>query len=78
MTLNQIITTLFSITVFEVIKVFLLILLGMYIIFAIIVIRQVGLMTKAVQVNFSWFIKLIAWAHLLLSIIVLLVTWSIL
>lgn len=53
-------------------KVFALIGLAIYIIFALVVIRQVGLMTKTIEVSFGKFIKLISWAHLIFAVFVFL------
>lgn len=51
-------------------KVFVLIALGIYIVFALVVVRQVKLMTSTVEVGLDFFIKLIAWAHLIFAIFV--------
>jgi hypothetical protein len=53
-------------------KIFALIGLAIYIIFALVVVRQVGLMTDTIEVGFEFVIKLVAWAHLLFAIFVFL------
>lgn len=78
MNFNQILFNLFSVTIWDIFKVSFLILLGLYIIFAIVITRQVALMAQAIKVELDWLVKLIAWVHLLLSIIILLVTWTVL
>ena len=49
-------------------KIFVLIALGLYIIFAAVVVKQVGLMIKTIEVGFEATIKLIAWGHLLFAL----------
>jgi len=78
MTLDQLLVTLFSLTIWDVVKTLALVLLGLYLFFAFVVIRQVGLMTRALQVEFEWLIKIVAWAHFLFAVAVLFIAWSIL
>ena len=59
-------------------KIFALIGLGIYIVFALVVVRQVGLMTATVEAGFGLLIKLIAWAHLIFAIFVFLTAMIIL
>lgn len=61
-----------------VIKIFSLILLGLYLIFALVVVRQVQLMTDTLQVGFEASIKLISWIHLIFAAVVFLVALVIL
>ena len=51
-------------------KIFTLIFVGIYIVFALVIIKQVGLMTKTVEVGLGGLIKLIAWAHLIFAVVV--------
>lgn len=44
--------------------------LGMYLIFALVVIRQINLMTKTVQVGFEKFLKLIGVLHITFALFV--------
>lgn len=68
-----------SLFTFETIgKIFALIGLGIYIVFALVVLRQVGLMISTVEVGLEGFIKLIAWAHLLFAVFVFLTAMIIL
>jgi hypothetical protein len=50
------------------VKIMVLIGLGIYIGFAVIVIRQVSLMTKTLNTPFELLLKLIAWLHLIVAI----------
>ncbi len=74
---NQVINFFINITAFDIIRLFILIILAAYIFFAFIIIRQVALMTKTLQIPINPFITLFGWFHLLLAIIVFLVTWTI-
>ena len=51
-------------------KILSLILLGMYFIFALVVLKQVKLMTATLQLGFEGFVKFIALAHLIFAVIV--------
>lgn len=42
--------------------------LGLYIVFAVVIVRQVKIMTDTLSVGFEWEIKLIAWGHLFFAI----------
>lgn len=53
-------------------KIFALIGLAIYIVFALVVVRQVTLMTDTIEVGLELFIKLIAWAHLIFAVFVFL------
>jgi len=59
-------------------KVFALVALGIYIVFALVVVKQVGLMTKTIEVGLEVLIKLIAWAHLAFAVFVFLTAFVIL
>ncbi len=52
-------------------KVGLILFLMMYVVFAVIVVRQVKLMTKTLKVGFELPIELIAYLHLVFSLLVL-------
>lgn len=51
-----------------VVKLFFLFAIAIYIVFAFVIVRQVGLMTKTLEIGFEIPIKLIAWGHLLFAI----------
>ncbi|MDP1710030.1 MAG: hypothetical protein Q8L28_00205 [bacterium] len=59
-------------------KIFALIGLGIYIIFALVVVRQVSLMVATIEVGYEIFIKIIAWAHLIFAVFVFLTALNIL
>lgn len=59
-------------------KIFVLFGLGIYIIFALVVVRQVNLMIATIRVGFESFIRLIAWAHLIFAVVVFLIAFIIL
>lgn len=67
-----------GISVLGISKAFVLFALGLYIVFALVVIKQVTLMTKTVEVGLEGLIKLIAWAHLIFAVAVFLIALSIL
>jgi len=58
--------------VWVVAKVCLLFALGLYILFAFVLVRQVYMMMKVISTPHNWLIKLFAWAHLLGSFLVFL------
>ncbi|OGM30956.1 hypothetical protein A2630_04680 [Candidatus Woesebacteria bacterium RIFCSPHIGHO2_01_FULL_44_10] len=57
-----------SATVWSVAKIFALFGLGVYIIFAFVIVRQVAIMVKTLEVGFELPIRLISLAHLLFAI----------
>lgn len=57
-----------GISVLTIAKVFILFALAIYIVFALVVIRQIGLMIKTVEVGFALPIRLIGWSHLLFAV----------
>ncbi len=63
---------LFGISVLLIGKIFALIGLAIYIVFALVVLKQVYLMVSTIEVGFEFFIKLTAWAHLIFAIFVFL------
>jgi len=61
---------LIGISVWTVAKLFLLFALGLYVIFALVIVRQVKLMTDTLAVGFETLVKTLAKVHLIFSIIV--------
>ena len=59
---------LIGISVWLVAKIFVLIALAIYIIFAAVIVKQVSLMIKTVKVGFEAPIKFVAWGHLLFAL----------
>lgn len=61
---------LLNISVWLVVKIFTLIALALYNVFAIVIVRQVKLMTDALEVGFEALVKLLSYAHLAFAILV--------
>lgn len=60
-------------TAFTVVKWFLVLGLIMYAAFAVVIVRQVGVMSEAVDDPNNALIKLFAWAHFLMTILLIIV-----
>ena len=58
--------------IWDIAKLFFLFAYLVYIVFAVVAVRQVYLMTQTIQVGFEFVLKTIAWFHLFISIAVLL------
>ncbi|HJY98844.1 MAG TPA: DUF5657 family protein [Patescibacteria group bacterium] len=61
-----------GIQIWTVIKVLSLILLGMYLVFSLVLVRQVKLMTTTLQLGFASTAKTLAFAHLAFAVFVFL------
>lgn len=61
-----------GIQIWVIIKILSIILLGMYLIFSLVVVRQVKLMTDTLQLGFESFARFLAYAHLIFAVLVLL------
>jgi len=59
-----------SIQIWEVVKVFALLGLAIYLIFAFVVVRQVQLMTDTLEVGFEIPVRYLSYLHLIFSILV--------
>ena len=73
---DEFLNQLFTVLPLLLIKIFSVVLLGMHVLFSIILLRQIRLMTKVVEVKSSGIIFTIGVVHLLFSIFLLL--WAIL
>lgn len=60
------------INIWPIVKIFVLFGLSLYLIFALVVIRQVQLMTKTIKMNFEAPVKLLAIIHFLFAVAVFL------
>jgi len=49
-------------------KIFVLVALAIYLIFAVVIIRQINLMVDTTDIGFSLPIKLVGWAHFLFAV----------
>ncbi len=67
-----------GISILGIAKTFVLFALGLYIIFALVIVKQVSLMIKTVEVGLEGLIKLISWAHLIFAVTVFFIALSIL
>jgi len=63
---DQILKAILALSIWQVVKVGALLGIFLYLIFALIVIRQVNLMLNSLEVELEGLIKLVAWIHLLL------------
>ncbi len=61
-----------NIEIWLIIKIFACVLLGMYIIFSLVVVRQVKLMTDTLRLGFEGPVRFLAFSHLIFAVIVLL------
>jgi len=57
-----------GITIWQILKIFITIFLGIYMVFAIVVIRQIGLMIKTVQTGFEFQLRVLGFAHFLFAV----------
>lgn len=64
--------TILGINIWFVVKIFTLILLGMYLIYAFVVVRQVRLMTDTLHLGNEGFVKLLGYAHMIFAVFVFL------
>lgn len=58
----------FGLSIWFFAKILFLIAIVVYIIFALVVVRQVGLMTDTLEVGFETPVRIVAWGHLLFAI----------
>jgi len=58
----------FGISIWLVVKVFVLLALLMYIVFSLVVIRQIKLMLETVDMGLNLLIRFIGWAHFLFAV----------
>ena len=60
-----------EVSFWAVIKIFVLIFLGIYIIFALVVIKQISLMTQTIEIGFEKQLKILGYLHFLFATAVL-------
>lgn len=65
---DQILSILLGLNIWQVVKGFLLLGILLYLVFAVVIIRQINLMFDALEVELEWVIKFVAWLHLFLVI----------
>ncbi len=61
-----------GISMWAIIKTFALVLLGIYLVFGLVVVRQVKMMTDTLQLGFEGLAKLLAYGHMAFAILVFL------
>lgn len=66
--MDQLIKTIFNINIWQIGKVFVLIGMAVYVVFAFVVVRQVKLMTEVVSGILTGFLKLVSWLFFLFSV----------
>ena len=67
-----------NIPVWAIVKVFFIIALLIYLIFAAVVVRQAQLMIQVISGQLNWVIKIIAWLHFFFAVFVILLALAIL
>lgn len=67
-----------SITMLVVVKILIIILMGVYVVFAFLIFRQIGVMTRAVTMRDGYVVKVLGTLHLLFAILTLIVALSVL
>lgn len=60
-----------GISFWSILKIFIIIVLALYIIFAVVVVRQVQLMTDTLEVGFEGQLRILSFIHLLFAVAVL-------
>ncbi len=61
-----------GLNVWLLIKILALLLLGMYLIFSLVVIKQVNLMTRTLQLGYEQIVKTLSYLHLIFAVLVFL------
>lgn len=70
---NNIIKVLTTVTLFDVVKWMMVVGLVMYTAFAAIIVRQTGIMSEAIESELNGPIKIFAWAHLLMALLLIVI-----
>ncbi len=73
MTYQDILDFVVKITIWHVLKFFILLALVVYLFFAIVVLRQVKIMTKTFETGFELPLRIISWIHLILVCILIII-----
>lgn len=75
---NTIVEIIRGLTLFGIIKGFFIVGLVMYVLFSLVIVRQIKNMTEAVEDEFNGIISILSWMHLLLAIGVLVLAIAVL
>jgi len=73
MSTEQILNIILNISAFTIFKLFILLALLIYFVFAVLVVRQVKIMTDTFQTGFEWPLRLVSWLHLGLVILIFII-----
>ncbi len=65
-------------SIWGIVKLFFILALVLYIIFAVVIVRQVKLMGQTISDKNNYLLSLIAWLHLAIALFVFLLAWIIL
>jgi hypothetical protein len=65
-------------SIWLVVKIFVVVALGIYLIFALVVVRQVRLMIDTVKIGFEMALTVMAYSHLILAVLILILAIAIL
>ena len=76
--MNEFIEFVTGVSIWQVAKIFVLVALAIYAIFAWVVVRQVDLMTRVVSGDLDLPIKIISWLHFFFSIFIIFLAFTIL
>ncbi len=71
-------TALLPFSIWLVVKIFFVVGIAIYLIFSLVVVKQVALMTSTVNMGFEFPVKILAYLHLIFAIVVLLLALIIL
>lgn len=72
MKMESLLTTASQISVWFILKIVAIVLLSMYLIFALVVVRQIKMMTGTLQLGYEGLVKMFGYIHLLFAVLVLL------
>ncbi|KKU22613.1 hypothetical protein A2701_00800 [Candidatus Amesbacteria bacterium RIFCSPHIGHO2_01_FULL_47_34] len=64
----QLLKSFMGVSPWMVVKAFMIVGLILYMVFALVIVKQVGIMTESVEADANGVVKLLAWAHLLMTI----------
>jgi hypothetical protein len=70
--MESILTFTSAISIWFILKIVAIVLLSMYLIFALVVVRQVKMMTSTLQIGFEGLAKMFSYVHLIFAVLVLL------
>ena len=60
----------FTLPVWQIVKIFFLVGMGVYLVFAFVIIKQVKVMLSTIEIGFEAPIRILAWLHMLFAVFV--------